>query len=137
MVFIRLGFSLAVVIGLMWLAGRVMRNRGLTGRSRKCDTELEVLDRKNLSKTSSLALVRVGDRTLLIGVTEHGISNLTEIEQHAIELALVDEEVGTNGPVPLGAPVDLPSLSAASATQSGTAWKMLVDQLREKTVRRV
>ncbi|MFZ4583733.1 MAG: FliO/MopB family protein [Acidimicrobiia bacterium] len=138
LLFVRLGFSLAIVIGLMWLAGRVMRNRGMGGRPRKGDAQLEVIDRKNLSKTASLALVRVGDRTLLVGVTEHGISNLTEVAQpQPIALTLVDEPSGTNGPVPLGAPAELPLMAAASADESGTAWKMLVDQLRERTVRRV
>src|SRR5690606_13281317 len=90
-------------IGLMWLAGRVMRSRGLGGLSRRAlpaGARLEILDRKSFSKSASVALVRAGGRTLLIGVTEHGVSTLAEMEPELLELNLIDDIPGANGPAP-------------------------------------
>ena len=60
---LRLGFSLSLVFGLMWVAARVLKGRaGMLQRARL--DHLEVLERKPLGKGSSIAIVRVGDDTL-------------------------------------------------------------------------
>ena len=63
---LRLGFSLSLVFGLMWVAARVLKGRaGMLQRARL--DHLEVLERKPLGKGSSIAIVRVGDDTLTVG----------------------------------------------------------------------
>ncbi|MEZ5321070.1 MAG: flagellar biosynthetic protein FliO [Microthrixaceae bacterium] len=74
---VRLGFSLALVFGLMWVAVRVMKGRNMT--LRKPDAEnLEVIERRPLGRGSSLAIVRVHDRVLTVGITEQHITLLGE-----------------------------------------------------------
>ena len=74
---IRMTVSLAVIGGLLWLIQRVGRKR-LGGLGRSATAPIEVTSRKQLSRTSSIALVRVGERNILIGVTDAGVSLIAE-----------------------------------------------------------
>lgn len=80
LVLLRVLLALACVLGLIWFMGRRMGGRGRTGRGHRHAPEVTVLGRQSLGHRSGLALVAVGERTLLLGVTEHGISLLTEVE---------------------------------------------------------
>ena len=95
----RLLISLVVVFGLMALAARAVRRRGLTGGGTSATTRIEVLARQGLGRTSSVQLVRVAGRTLVLGVTEQSVQVLGEADPLllAAEQALVPEvrEVGT------------------------------------------
>lgn len=127
--------SLGVVIVLMWIAARMMRARGLTGTAPRKGTKgarLEVLDRRSLSKNSALALVRVGGQTVLIGVTDHNITALSQVDPLWTDVELV--EIDANGPASTDERPNADPLQPN--VDSGTAWKMLVSQLRERTVRK-
>ena len=89
----RLLVSLVVVFGLMALAARAVRRRGLTGSGTSATTRIEVLARQGLGRTSSVQLVRVAGRTLVLGVTEHSVQVLGEADPLllAAEQALVPE----------------------------------------------
>jgi flagellar protein FliO/FliZ len=52
---------------------------------------MSVLARQQLSRTSSVAVLRVMDRALVLGVTEQGIRLITETELSPIEDALATE----------------------------------------------
>lgn len=69
---VRVGLALVVVLGLLVAYGRA------TKRGRARDGGLAVLARKQLNRSCSVALVRVADRTLVLGVTERRVSLLTE-----------------------------------------------------------
>lgn len=73
---IRLVFSLAVVVGLLILITRVTsrRFRGTGG------SMVTVLHRQHLSRTSTVTVVTVGERVLVLGATEHTISVLAELD---------------------------------------------------------
>lgn len=74
---LRMVVSLLVLGGLFWLINRAAKGRlGNIGRSP--NAPLEIHARKQLSKSSSVALIRAGERHLLIGVTDTGISLLAE-----------------------------------------------------------
>lgn len=74
---LRMVASLLVLGGLFWLINRAAKGRlGNIGRSP--NAPLEIHARKQLSKSSSVALIRAGERHLLIGVTDTGISLLAE-----------------------------------------------------------
>ena len=67
--------GLAVVLGLIWIAVRLLRSRvGAGGQS-----QLQVVQRVALSKKSAVTVVRVADRCLLLGVGEAGVTFLAEI----------------------------------------------------------
>jgi flagellar biosynthetic protein FliO len=123
MLFARLIISLAVVIGLMWVAANVLRKRGFTGvaSKRSSGPEVELISRRPLGRNASIAVVRIGDRSLLVGVTEHQVTNLGDFEMTELDL---DE--ATTWTVPSG----------ANGNSPATAWKTVLDQMRNRTARR-
>jgi flagellar protein FliO/FliZ len=72
---LRLGFSLAAVLGLFWLVAHLGSRR--LGGSRAL---LHVRARQSLSRTASVAVVEVGDRVLVVGVADGGVRLLTELD---------------------------------------------------------
>lgn len=84
---IRLIVSLAIVVGLLLLLARfgARRFRGQAGAL------VRVVHRQPLSRTSSVAVVTVGSRVLVLGTTEHQVSILTELEPDELDLELVPE----------------------------------------------
>ncbi len=73
---VRLVFSLAAVIGLLLLLARVSARR-FRGSG---DAPVHVLHRQPLSRTTSVAVVTVGQRVLVLGATEHRVSVLAELD---------------------------------------------------------
>ena len=84
----RLLISLAVVIGLIWVVAR--RLRGGRRRALRTDKLIDVLGRQNLTRASSVAVVRVADRALIIGVTDSAVRVLGEIELDAVQAKLAE-----------------------------------------------
>ncbi len=72
---LRVVVSLAAVLTLVWLLGRFARRRGLGGSLTA--EHFAVLGRQPLSRTASIALVRVGDTALVVGVAEGSVRLLS------------------------------------------------------------
>jgi len=123
MLFARLILSLAVVIGLMWVAANVLRKRGVTGlgvgRRGTRGPAVELVARRPLGRNASIAIVRVGERSLVVGVTDHQVTKLGEVEI---------EEIDVNE--------DNTWTVSSGANRPGSAWKTMLDQMRERTTRR-
>lgn len=167
---LRVGFSFSLVLGLMWIAARVLRSR-TAGRPTDA---VEVLARHQLGRGSAVTVLRIGDRALVLGVTERAITQLGDP---------IHDLTGLRKDVPAGAdvirsddaadviPNDLSNLLPAPRTQarrrsrtttrttslttapsapqamagqgalagsilSPATWRMGMDALRERTVRR-
>ena len=122
---VRVVVSLGVVLALMAGAGAVLRRSGLAGTSapgrRGARRPVEVVARHGLSRGASITVVRLGDRGLVLGVTDHQVTLLTEIDPAELE-APPDEQAA-------GPPA--PGIGAGSLP-----WKVAIEQLRERTVRR-
>jgi flagellar biosynthetic protein FliO len=121
--FMRLLLSLSIVIGLMWAAATVLRKRGFGGQmNRKSarSVQVEMLAKRNISRNTSIAVVRVGERSMVVGITDHQITKLDDAEV-VEEIDLEDDTTGTVSQGP---------------TSPATAWKMMLDQMRTRTVRR-
>jgi flagellar protein FliO/FliZ len=89
---------------------------------------LEVVARQQLGKTASVAVVRVADRTLLLGITDSAVQLLSEIDAASFD----ESEL----PVELAAVPDAtPERRVAAAAGTGSSASVL-DLLRERTVRR-
>jgi len=127
---VRVVVSLGVVLAIMAGTATVLRRSGVVGTSpagkrglRRSRPALEVIARHGLSRGSSVAVVRLGGRALVLGVTEHNVSLLTEVD-----------------PAELDAPADADDALAGSAGPGIGAgslpWKVALEQLRERTVRR-
>ena len=84
----RLLVSLAFVLGLMWLlARRVKRPTKANGKL------VDVLSRQQLTRTASVAVVRVGQQALILGVTDGQVSVLGEAD-----LAQIQSQLETQTP---------------------------------------
>jgi flagellar biogenesis protein FliO len=132
---IRMLVSLAVVLALMYVAARLIdRTRGGSrprrrpargssavrpGRSVSQSRDLEIVGHRPLGKGASVALVQAADRTWLIGVTETSVRLLSEIPPEADSAS--DD----------ASPAGVTSLVSTTPTPV-----TLLDQLRERTVRR-
>jgi flagellar protein FliO/FliZ len=84
---IRLVVSLAIVVGLLLLLAR-FGARKFRGNS---NALVHVVHRQALSRTSSVSVVTVGTRVLVLGTTEQQISVLTELDPDELELDAVAE----------------------------------------------
>ena len=92
---VRVGVSLCVVLGLLWATARV-GSRRLGGGSRSL---VRVRGRQALSRTSSLAVVEVGSRVLVVGVSDGGVRLLTELDPEELEAEAPSAEPASSAPV--------------------------------------
>jgi flagellar protein FliO/FliZ len=152
----RLLVSMAVVLGIMWVLARRMR-RGGGARGVRV---IEVLDRTNLSRSASVAVVRVGERALVLGVADAQVSVLGETDLAAAQQARADSGAGkrTRGAAhrtmrvaaAAGAPVapvrrDTPAAAPhegqgssgalAGSALSAQTWRQTIESLRDLTSR--
>ncbi|MEV6932578.1 flagellar biosynthetic protein FliO [Dactylosporangium sp. NPDC051485] len=73
---LRVMFSLTVVVAILWALARLVR-RPLGGRG---GGTLTVVAHQQLSRGSSVAVVKVADRALVLGVTDAGVSLLADAD---------------------------------------------------------
>jgi flagellar biosynthetic protein FliO len=121
--FIRLIFSLSIVIGLMWVAARMLRRRGLAPLGAKragTGVQVELLARRPLGRNSSIAVVRIGERAIVVGISDHQITKLDDADINDIDLN------------------DAPTIWTGAQGPNGpaSAWKTMLDQMRNRTTRR-
>jgi flagellar biogenesis protein FliO len=138
-----LGVALArvvIVLALLWLVMRIIRRvsgrsgSGGVSRSAKGMCSIELLNRRAIGRSASVAAVRVGTKMYVLGITEQRIEKLDECDAPVFDL---DD-------------IELPSeYAAAQQSESPEAPNRarglfdprarrrsgLLDSLREKTVR--
>ncbi len=83
---IRLLVSLSLVIGLLLLLARFGGRRFRGGR----DSMVRVLHRHHLSRGSTVSVVAIGSRLLVLGATEHQVRVLTELDPEDLVVANAD-----------------------------------------------
>lgn len=135
--FLQVGFSLFIVLLMMWGVARAVR-RPFGGRGHG---PLSVLTRAQLSRGSAVAVVRVADRALVLGVTDQQISYLGEAElavfeehphEHRDHLVLEPTELIKGDTVLPGRHPAAPHGSILSPK----TWTSTMEFLRERTTRR-
>jgi flagellar protein FliO/FliZ len=119
--YLRVAVSLAVGLGLLSVAARAARRGGLGSRGVRTTALIDVVARHGLGRSSSLVVVNVADRALVLGVTDTSITLLADVDPEDM-----DEDPAAPGMVPAEGVLRTPQ----------TAWKDTLEQLREKTVRR-
>ena len=123
---LRIGFSLLVVLGLLWVLAKVAR-RPLAGRS---GGMMAVLARQQITRGSAVAIVRVLDRALIVGVTDGQVTLLGEVD-----LAALTQPAGEPGPERSETVPIAPGHLNGSALSPQT-WSQTVQFLRDRTARR-
>ncbi|RKS80120.1 flagellar protein FliO/FliZ [Motilibacter peucedani] len=136
--------SLGAVLALMWLAAKVMRRAG----GGRVATTLDVVARKQLSRSASVSVVRIGERAIILGVTEGTVTMLGETTLEELELEVEEPAVpavrapGRRRALTAARPAARPAADADAAGAltgsilSPTTWKQTVEVLRERTARR-
>lgn len=127
----RVAVSLAAVLGLVWFVGRRVAAGGKAGRrtGRRSLPHVRVLGRQSLGRHSGVALVAVGERTLLLGVAEQGVSVLADVTDpddvapDATGGAAEESDAGVLALVPAGpspqVPADVEDLPVRSVARTG------------------
>jgi flagellar biosynthetic protein FliO len=125
---VRVVVSLGVVLVVMAGAAAILRRSGVVGTAmagkrgtRRRTAPVEVIARHGLSRGASVTVVRLGGRALVLGVTEHQVSLLTEIDPAELDAPPDEADAGTAGP---------------GIGSGSLPWKVALEQLRERTVRR-
>ncbi|WP_300682376.1 flagellar biosynthetic protein FliO [Nocardioides sp.] len=124
---VRLLFSLAFVLGLLFLIAR-LANRRFKGRT---GAPVQVVHRQQLSRSSSVAVVTVGTRVLVLGSTDQQVTLLTEVEPDEVGLD-PDTMLPEVDPSAEAKPtLSVPSPSAlAGSLLSPTTWRRTWEQFR-------
>jgi flagellar protein FliO/FliZ len=128
--FARLLVSLAVVIGLMWGASAVLRRRGIgTSSTRRSGSglQVELLARRSMGRNVSIAVVKVADQAMVVGITDHQVTTLAHAE-------LEELDITTPGVTPIALGAQRTAVPTGS-TAPPTTWKAMLEQLRDRTVR--
>lgn len=84
----RMVLSLGVVLLLIWGTVHVLQR--LSGRSAKpgsAHSHIRVLDRMYLAPKKAVYVLKIGSRSLAVGVTDHQITPLAELDQEETNLA--------------------------------------------------
>jgi flagellar protein FliO/FliZ len=102
---------------------------------------LSVLNRQALSRGSSVAVIRVADRALILGVTDAQVSLLGETDLNAFEAephARPETPAGTTDVLPAVHPTVLPHHGGKldGSLLSPRTWGSTLDFLRDRTTRR-
>lgn len=117
----RTSISLVAVLGLLYLISRWLRRRqgGVAGGA-----DFAVLAKQSLGAKAAVALVKVGDKALVVGISDGGVNLLGETDVASV-LPVTDGEV----PHPTGAlkesagrveEVDITTSATTSSTTSAT-----------------
>lgn len=103
----RVVVSLAVVLGLVWALGQAARRRGTGG----AQAAVTVIGRQPLSRSASVAVVRVGGQALVLGVTDSSVTLLGRVDPAEV-VAPTEIPAETSAPAP-----------AATAQQASPAFE--------------
>ena len=138
---IRLILSLAFIAVVLFYAARLAKKRGL-GQGNGL---IEVIARQRMGRASTVNVVRIGDVVLVVGATEEQVTLLAEVDAETVDAALRERRapvsVGAGDDSPTGEIRMLPAARSASPALAGSVfdrngWGSLVNQLRERTVRK-
>jgi flagellar protein FliO/FliZ len=139
--------SLGAVIAVVIVAARLVRRAGVRGPG----AGLRVVDRTGLSRESSVAVVEVGGRALVLGVTAHNITLLTELpstdlpstDLPSTDLPAALDDENAERPAPTQDAREVAALQAVprprpadGSVLSPATWKQGMDALRELTARK-
>lgn len=124
---LRVVFSLAAVLGLMWFLAR-LASRRLDGPGAAL---VRLVGRQTVGRSASVAVVAVGQRLLVVGVTENGVRLLTELDEDDLAVPAPTVETRADGTAAGGATrVDTtaggaggPGLVTHGSVLSAQTWK--------------
>lgn|GEM_PF-6825072 len=132
---IRVVIGLGVVILLIVASRALIKKLSPRGRITKDkDGPVEVLSYTGLGNNAGIYTLKVGDRMLLVGSSEHGLNLIQEMSGDALAEM---EKAGGENTVRSEFEDTLDSrVAAGTGNATGTSWSGWLDAMRWKTVRR-
>ena len=124
---IRLILSLGFIAVVLFYAARLAKKRGL-GQGNGL---IEVVARQRMGRASSVSVVRIAGRVLVVGSTEEQVTLLAEVDGDVVEAAVAERRLTPAQPAAAGSPGVL-----AGSVFDRNGWTSFVSSLRERTVRR-
>jgi len=138
---LRVILSLGIVLALMWLMARALRGKAVARGA----GVLEILARLPMTRGSSVAVVRVADQVLVLGVTETQVTVLTVADPEHVQFANTNSDNETDNKTMSIVKSAASRLRGSRQEGSGlltgsilspNTWRRLFELLRERTVRR-
>jgi flagellar protein FliO/FliZ len=133
---IRLVLSLGFIAAVLVFASRLAKKRGL-GQGNGL---IEVVARQRMGRASSVSVLRVAGRVLVVGSTDEQVTLLAEMEDDEVATALAAAPraaaTGVEGAAPRPTLAVPSSGRLAGSVLDRGAWTSLVQDLRDRTVRR-
>ena len=127
--------TLGLMIGLMFLLARFARRRQIKPLGKATGEgigEIHIVAKRSLGQHSSISVVRIGKRVLVVGQSAHQVNVLSEFMSEDASANNADdadsEESNKKNPTPW-------KVAGVGSFGSG-AWDAFLDNLREKTIRR-
>jgi flagellar biogenesis protein FliO len=72
---------LAVVLGAMGIALRVLRRYAMAGASKKDGVKMEIIQRLTLGQRQGIAVVRIGSRVLAVSMGDGGVHQVADLSE--------------------------------------------------------
>ncbi len=136
---IKVGFVFGLLFVTLRVVGKLHTGGSkLSGGGRHEGAVIQVIGRQSIGRNADVTVVTLGERTLVLGVTEHNVSMVAELDP---------EDMGTSREVIEIAPAALASVASAPLSQAAIpartqapvsvpSWRDLLESMRERTVRR-
>lgn len=90
---------LAIVLGLMGIAVRVLRRYAMSGASQKDGVRMEVIQRLTLGQRQGIAVVRIGSRILAVSMGDGGVHQVADLTDTDIASSVEKGEAAGNAPM--------------------------------------
>ncbi len=127
---LRVVLSLTLVLCVLWLAARGLRKGQRRSRG---GVDVDVLSRQPLSQRSSVAVVRLGERALVLGVTDTHVELLTELALADVLSPVTEPDLAVTARAVATTP---PAGALAGSALSPQTWSRALDAVRTATARR-
>lgn len=95
---------LAIVLGTMGVAMRLLRRYAMTNASKKGSVKMEIIQRLSLGQRQGLAVVRIGTRLLAVSMGDGGVHQVAELSE--ADLAATADAGRAAGSAPIHALAD-------------------------------
>ena len=135
---IRLVLCLGFIAAVLLYASKLAKARGLGGAT----GVIEVVARQRMGRSSTVSVLRVAGRVLVVGSTEEQVTLLAEVEDEELQTALATQlgpaaptADGEQAPVTRRMPVPAGPGALAGSVLDKSTWTSVVQELRERTVR--
>ena len=129
-----------IVLGLLWLVMRIIRrvsgraHGGGVSRTAKSTLSIELINRRAIGRSASVAAVRVGTKMYVLGITDQNIEKLDVCD--VPEFGVGDLEFESRFASDMGVDALGESNGSHDPSDQGSRRRhSLLDSLRERTVR--